>query len=315
MQGNPRLASFGAVARSFTEPHWSFAQPGSEQVGFWRPLTVVVLALGRALGGGEPFAHHLISLALHLAASLVCWRLARRLLGSDVLGFLVAAIFGLHPVHIESVAWISAVNDPLFALFALLSLDAFVAWRGRGSPGVPWLAAAWLAPALLAKEQALAVVPMALALDLGLWVSERGDGRPRRWLAAYGPLLAVVAVYLGLRTAVFESPLAGLDRAAASFGLPLARSLSLRVEIFGGFLGLLAWPSDLAVFRMVRPVLPSPDAGYYLALLLVVLWGIAVAFTLQRRSGLRRRLARGRGPRQGILGAQALGRFGDAAVA
>ena len=101
--------------------------------GHWRPLTSLTLALGFAAGGSAantlPF--HVISLCLHLAASLAAWRVLVRLVPGRWPALLGAAVFALHPVHVESVSWISAVNDPLFGLFALLSLDAWLGWRER----------------------------------------------------------------------------------------------------------------------------------------------------------------------------------------
>ncbi|MEE8467878.1 MAG: hypothetical protein V3T22_05455, partial [Planctomycetota bacterium] len=122
---NPNVSSLGAALRAFFEPLWAFEDPtGTFQNAYWRPLTVLTLALGRWISGMEPWAHHALSLCLHGLATLVAWRFASRLLSNPTLGFAVALVFALHPVHVESVAWIAAINDPLYGLFALLALDA-----------------------------------------------------------------------------------------------------------------------------------------------------------------------------------------------
>ena len=286
--GNPRIQSFAGVLEGFQDPHFGFEDAAAEaRVGYWRPLTVATLALGRFLGGGRPLGFHAISLMLHFLATLVCWRIARRLTGNTWLAFFAALLFGLHPVHAESVAWISAVNDPLFGLFALLSLNAFLRWRGAGSGGMPIAAGLWLVPALLAKEQALAVLPMAVALDFGLYFaaskpapSNRGEETELLPLArAYAPLLAAVALYWLARVFVFGDLLAGFDRTNAAFGMDLARGATYRIELAGGFLGLLFWPVELAVFRPFRPELPPLDAAFYAAAACLALWLAATAYT------------------------------------
>ncbi|MCP3919972.1 MAG: tetratricopeptide repeat protein [bacterium] len=286
VQENPRLASFGAVLRGFIEPHWAFEDPRhADAIGFWRPLTLLALALGRVLGGGSALGFHLLSIGLHVLAALAVWRFAGRLLSSWVYGLLAALLFALHPVHVESVAWISAVNDPLYALFAVLSLDAFVTYRQGGSRGIPLAAGLWLLLALFAKEQALAVLPIAIALDFGLHASSESSFR-RTFGRAYGPLVVALLVYVLVRMFVFQSVLGGLDRSAASFGLSFARSATFQVEMLGTFLSLLAWPAELSVFRMVRPELPPGDATLIVAALAVVAWLAATVIAWQRRARL-----------------------------
>src|SRR6187399_2197669 len=119
-------------------------------------MASLALVVGYKVGGGEPWAFHVLSLVFHVAATLFAWRLALRLTRSPSTAFFAALLFGLHPVHVESVAWISALNDPLFGMFALASLDSFVRWREEDSVGSAWKAAVWFLAALLSKELAIA---------------------------------------------------------------------------------------------------------------------------------------------------------------
>src|SRR5262245_52031500 len=165
---NPRIASFAHLPEILGRPMLDFLDPETaSHVGYWRPVAGLALTLGYALGGGGPIGFHLVSLGLHLAATAVAFRLAWRLSKSTPIAFFAALLFAVHPTHVEGVSWISAINDPLFGLFALLALDAFVAWRDAGSRGSAWGAALWLLPALLSKEMAAAIAPMALAVDVG----------------------------------------------------------------------------------------------------------------------------------------------------
>ena len=271
------LASAGGLLDALKSSYWSFDEPGGAQsVGYWRPLTTLALALGRWVGKGAPVGFHAVSLGLHLVASLLAWRLAARFIKTPALAWFAGLLFGLHPVHVQSVAWISAVNDPLFAVFALAAIDAFVVWRQRAAAGLPLAAGAWLFLALLAKEQALAVPVMMMTIDLAL---PRPPGG-RRWSRAFAPALAVLAGYVALRIWVFGDVLAGFDRQAADLRLSGMRIATYWVELFGGFLGLLALPADLTVFRSVRPVLPGwSDPAFVAGCASLAVWTAALWFT------------------------------------
>lgn len=289
---NARLTDLGTLFSSLLQPFWAFDDPEpTATVGYWRPLTTVVLAVCSWVSDRSPVFLHATSLSLHLGASLMTWRLLSRLTGRPWPAYLAAALFALHPVHVESVAWISAINDPLYALLGLAALDSFVRWRLAGSKGRPVASGVWLLAALLAKEQALAVIPVAWALDLAL--GERagtGDGqsnessRTSKWLRVFGPMLIAAVVYTGLRVWVFSSPLAGFDRQAASFQLGWARTATYWIELFGGFLSLLAWPVDLAVFRQVRPQLPPLDPRFIVAASALVIWALGTLWSWRRGS-------------------------------
>jgi len=273
-----RLDSLQALFSALGSSYWGFEEPEiATQIGYWRPLTVVFHFAVHAVGAGSPFVLHAASVVLHVLATLVCLRLARRFTSDTIVPFLVALLFGLHPVHVESVVWVSAANDPLFALFALLALDAFVAWRQAGSTGQPVRAALWFGAALLSKEHGLAVLPILIALDLG------AGFRPRSGLArAYIPFAVVFAAYYVARTLVFGGVLAGFDLRNTDFALEFGRAVSFRLELFGGFLGLLVWPVDLAFFRPLRPVLPPADTTFWTAVGATVVW-VALALLAWRK--------------------------------
>jgi tetratricopeptide (TPR) repeat protein len=283
---NPRITSFSHLPEILARPMLDFLDPRtSSQVGYWRPLAGVALTSGYALAGGRPLGFHAVSLVLHLLATAVALRLAWRLSRSVPVAFFAALLFGLHPTHVEGVSWISAINDPLFGLFALLSIDAFVAWRDGGSRGSAWKAALWLLPALLSKEMAAAVAPIALAVDLG---RARAAGEPRfarPFWRAYGPMAVAVAVYYLARVAVFGDPRAGFDRVTTDFGVPALRLFQARIELLGGFLWLLVWPAELNLFRPFRPELPFSDPQFLRALACIAVLGFAIRQLWKRRAG------------------------------
>lgn len=312
---NPLIADLANLPRLFTSGYWDFLDiRETEYIGYWRPLTAIVQALVWPLAGTDPFPYHVVSLVLHLGAVSAAFLLALRLGAGAWVAGATGLLFGLHPVHVESVAWISALNDPLFGCFALLALERFLAWRARGSRG--WRAALLgYAPALLcfvlallAKELAAALLPLLLLLDL-LRPSGAGEaprtladleGTPERLaglarlarlpyrpLAAYLPFAATFTLYMLARMLVFRSPWAGFDRTTTDFGVDLVRLLQLRVELFGGALELLVIPLRLVLFRPFRPWIEPLDP----ALVRALVWSCVFAGLFAAQLLGRRRLA------------------------
>jgi tetratricopeptide (TPR) repeat protein len=264
---NPRTQSLGAALGAFWEPLWSFENPGQEQqAGYWRPLTVLTLAIGRGLAGSEPWGLHALSLGLHILASLAALGVARRLLRHDLGAWMVALLFAMHPVHVQSVAWASAINDPLYGLLSLLSLSAFLRWREGEATRPPLAAGAWLALALLAKEQAIVVVPMALALDFLLPKPNAARQRGELVVRSAVALGAVLAVWLLARMFVFGGVKAGFSGSIVEFGFGAMRQFGLGIEILGSLIGLVLAPGELPFFRGVQPNLGATDAGILIPL-------------------------------------------------
>lgn len=293
---SPATQSFGAAYDRAMEPLYAFSNPGAEvQRGLWRPLTTFTLAAGRTLSdvfaGDQPtasdraFGFHLVSLLLHIAASCLLYRLAVRLIRSraevsagraECAGAAAALLFAVHPTQVESVAWISAVNDPLWAslaLAALLRYDAAGA-RGKASFAAPIL----FFLALAAKEHAIVIAPLMLLLDL--------SARRRPKALAIAGIAVSLAAWYGLRVRVFDNFDGGIFRAAGDFGLSAARSMTLRLELLGGFVKAAVWPDAPAVFRPLRPVLPEGSN----VVLNAALWSagfaavVAASLRFQRRA-------------------------------
>jgi Tfp pilus assembly protein PilF len=99
---------------------------GTSYYDFWHPLTWMSHMLDCSLFGLNAGWHHLSSLAFHIADTLLLFTLLRRMTGAWKRSAVVAALFALHPLHVESVAWISERKDVLSTFFFLLSLWAYV---------------------------------------------------------------------------------------------------------------------------------------------------------------------------------------------
>jgi len=114
---------------------WAFLNPVCWN---WHPLTVLSHMADCQFFGLKPWGHHLTSVLLHAVNTVLVFLLLRRLTGALWRSVLVAALFGLHPIHVESVAWVAERKDVLSCFFGLLSLLFYARYvRERPQRSVP----------------------------------------------------------------------------------------------------------------------------------------------------------------------------------
>ncbi len=111
---------------------WAFK---SGHASNWHPLTWISHMLDTQVFGDKPGAQHLVSVGFHIVDTVLLFLLLRRLTRAPWRSFMVAALFALHPLHVESVAWISERKDVLSAFFFLLTLGAYVRYAQAKSEG------------------------------------------------------------------------------------------------------------------------------------------------------------------------------------
>jgi len=134
--------------------------------GNHHPLTMISLALNYRLSGLDPAPYHWLNLLLHLANTALVFLFVRKLSGGRLWTTIVTSVFfGIHPTHVESVAWISERKDVLYAFFYLIALIVYL--RYLDTRRAPWLILALLAFVLsLASKPAAVVLPLTLlAID------------------------------------------------------------------------------------------------------------------------------------------------------
>ncbi len=102
---------------------FSFELP--KTIGHWHPLTWLSLMLDYSLFGLDPFGYHLVNLLFHLANTILLFLILRRMTGALWPSAFVAALFAIHPLHVESVAWITERKDVLSTFFMMLTLGAY----------------------------------------------------------------------------------------------------------------------------------------------------------------------------------------------
>lgn len=164
VRDNPRVQS-GLTGQNMT---WAFT---SCYLGYWQPLTWLSLMLVCDLFGPAPAGFHLANLFLHLANILLVFLVLRKMTGSFWAGAFVAAAFAIHPMHVESVAWISEHKDVLSAFFWWLTLAAYAGYVKQPSVGRYMTAFVLFALGLMAKPM-LVTLPFVLLL-LDYWPLNR----------------------------------------------------------------------------------------------------------------------------------------------
>ncbi len=216
----------------------------------WFPLTRLSWALDVELFGLAPAGFRVSNVLLHALSALLLFLALARLTGSPGRSALVAAVFAVHPLHVESVAWVAARKDPLSGLFFMAALWVY-ARRGRAGPTPRTQLAlfACLALGLLSKPTVASLPAVLLLLDF--WPLARIGGaagwdpaRLRRLVVEKLPLLALVG---GFAWVAFAAQRAG--GAVAPFdALPFAVRLENALVSSVAYLGKAFWPSGLAVF-------------------------------------------------------------------
>ena len=181
LAANPRLEAVTSPLAFFSTRVWDFSNVPGANVPLYRPLFMVALWAGQGVLGGNSAAWHTALILLHAANTVLVGRLVRGVLpdGPPVAAFAAAALFAVHPVHAEAVAWILAFVHPLATLLALLAAHAALAHARGGRPAPLALAALLACAAMLTSEGAFAVPPLLLALDIAV----RGRIRPAVALA------------------------------------------------------------------------------------------------------------------------------------
>lgn len=261
-------------SRFFTDAGWLpeyFKHPTA--LNYYRPLFLCWLLFNNLLFGPNPHAFHVTSVAVHLAATLLCYVVALLLTRRMSIAAIAALIFAVHPVHVESVAWISGVTDPLLALFVLGSFLAYL--RGReGRRVVWWMLSALLAfGAMLAKETGV-VVPMLIGAHALLFDEGGARARLRSAVTAALPALTVIPFYLLVRGRVLAGVGHNLSGSNATMVLTWPKVLLF-------YFWHLVWPTRLSVYYDLHFASTAKD----FLLPLVVL--VAVAGTVWRMTRVR----------------------------
>jgi tetratricopeptide (TPR) repeat protein len=215
----------------------------SFHLGLYKPLPLLTFALEYKFFGLEPAAFHATSLALHLANTLLVFFIVANLAGGTAAPFAAALLFGVHPMHVESVAWIAERKDMLFGLFFLLSILFYQRYRAKASTAAYFLSAAAFALSLTAK-------PMGVTLPAALLLLDYLEGRKpeKKVFLEKLPFLALAGFFTAL----------ALHSAGSAKVYQAHEGYTSLDNFLVGFHGLLAYVKRLFLPLDLSAVYPYP---------------------------------------------------------
>jgi tetratricopeptide (TPR) repeat protein len=254
-------------ALTFTNIGWALTTFHS---GNWHPLTWLSLQLDYQLFGGNPFGYHLTNLLLHVVNTLLLFAAWRWMTGAVWRSAWLAALFAVHPLHVESVAWVAERKDVLSTLFWVLTMLTYARYAERPSLRryLPVVLAFGLG--LTAKSMLVTLPFVLLLLDwwpLRRWQAESvrrllGEKTPLFVLAAGAGVLVLLAQATGKLVTSLEE-------------LPLPWRIANALVAYVRYLAMTIWPSDLTVYyphpRDTLSPAMAAGAGLLLAGLTVLL--------------------------------------------
>lgn len=222
---NPRLTSWSYVPGYFTTHLW--AHNPLDPAYYYRPVFLTWLRLVYVVLGPPGAIWHLASILAHLAVTVSVFMLIRRLTGDWKGATLSAALFAVHPIHTEAVAWVSSVSEPLLTVFLVLSVYYYVQ---RKSP-ISFISLLFAALAMFTKETGIVAIALIFAYE---WTQTSF----KRAISCAAPYLIPSLLFLSMRMNVLGK---------LSSGVPSDMSVGAMV---------LTWPRVLAVYaaHLVWPV-------------------------------------------------------------
>lgn len=242
---NPYVHTFGHLREALTTPVWSFADAHGT-TNYYRPVMTLGFLLCYQIFGPLAFGFHLASLLLHAAVVLTLYLFAERLLRHRGAALAAAGLFALHPVHVESVAWISAVTDLELTFFYLLTFWCFLQvdqptfygrLRMQGCMAICFLLA------LLSKEQALTLAVLAVIYE-HFYRADRNETTWAQKIGRYGVLWMLLLGYVLMRVRLMGS----FAHAMGWVHLTLFETFLSALALLGQYIFKLIWPAYLSAF-------------------------------------------------------------------
>lgn len=279
---NPTIKSLSMIPGMLVGSVWQFMSQGPAAAAgpYYRPLFNIALNINYHLFGFEVLGWHLVSLLFHLGVTFLVYKLARQYGLSLTASAVAGTLFGLHPVHSESVAWVSGIPDPMAAVFILGSILAYERWREPSKRG--WLllglAAALSFLAMLSKEIGVAVPAFIVVRELlDREKCESLLSLSRRIAFRVWPFFVLTAVYLVMRYAVLGSLAQDGPNAA---GIPFAHVMLTIPAVLINYVRLLIAPYPLSIVYDQTLVQTPGDPRFWLSavgVLIITGAGILIA--------------------------------------
>lgn len=254
---NPYILSFRNLGKIFSTTVWSFSgAPGGPN--YYRPLMTTGYLLCFKMFGPSAAGFHLANIILHCSAVFALFAVAKKMFQERDFAIVAAGAFALHPIHVESVAWIAAVTDLELTFFFLLAFWFFLRASAPGRGG-SWRVQCGLAAsfvlALLAKEQAALLPALATAYE-HLYREDRGSTTRARKASRYASLWVLSAAYFLFRTRHL-----GFAIASENAQLSLSEVFFSALALLGQYLWKLLWPVHLCAYYVFRKSASALEPG------------------------------------------------------
>jgi protein O-mannosyl-transferase len=250
---------------------WAF---GSKYFGLWNPLVWLSFMLDYQLYGLNAGGYHLTNLILHILSALLLFWLFNRMTGSLWSSTFVAAFFALHPLHVESVAWIAERKDVLSAFFWMLTLCLYVYYTEKPVTKRYLLVILGFISGLLSKPMIITLPVIMILLDY--WPLRRFEshkGKIFLWQLKEKILFFILSVILAFITSY--TPGSSMDVK----NIPLISRLANAPVAFVAYLGKTFWPQDMAIFYPMLEHIPLWQVGG--AIILIIIISVTVIVTIK----------------------------------
>jgi tetratricopeptide (TPR) repeat protein len=269
---NEAMRHWSSLPWFFSVDVWQGTNPAA--LMYYRPVFQGWLLLNFKLFGLNGGLWHAAAILLYGLSVLLAWKLARKLSGSEFVAAAGALFYAVHPLHVESVSWLSGAVDPLMSVFFFGGFLAYFRWRETRKREWLLACAALAALALFTKEAG-----MALPVLIGTyeWMFPSG-GSSRKARISLGAALGItVLFYLGARAIALTSLVTRQDHRSWLDVLRMAPKLICL------YLAKGLWPAHVAAWYDVRLGARFDFAGFYAPLLLVLTLAAGTVWFLRRR--------------------------------
>jgi tetratricopeptide (TPR) repeat protein len=262
----------------------------SEQGGNWYPLNLLVDMTLTSLFGQSAAAFHILNALLHSANVVLLFVFLRRTTGLRAPAFIVAALWGWHPLRVESVAWASELKDVLCGTFWFLCLLAYVNYRRKPRVGKYLAVAGFLALALMVKSMAVTLPAVLLLLDY--WPLGRGADQGNLdankppiqwWLIRILEKIPLMLLSLGACVMAMHTQRIGGAMASTHIFTWHLRWTNALIS-FVTYIGKTLWPSHLGLIYSHPAMIGTKIPTYQWIGAAIVLWLVTAIVFWQRRS-------------------------------
>ena len=243
---------------------------------YWHPITWISHLLDAQLYGMNAGAHHVTSLLIHVANSILLFGLLNRLTSAPARSAFVAALFALHPLHVESVVWVAERKDVLSTFFWMLTVWTYLRYVKDARPSHMFAVTVPFALGLMSKPMVVTLPVVLLLLDY--WPLGRVEDARR--VSSWIPLvrekipLFVLSVVSTLVTVLVQRDAGAVVSLQA---LPLHARIANALVSYVAYVRDMVWPSRLAIFYPfdTPPLVAMALSALSITLVMVVGWRLA----------------------------------------